>query len=114
MKRSAHTKLDRASSADLLHGPNDAIHSSHLAGHDRLVGSVVVGGFHNSRPTPFSKNTLQIVIVQSYDGSHRTRRSRCSSCHDLSTSSHESNAVLKLSLIHISEPTRLGMISYAV
>src|SRR5450756_2396283 len=95
MKRSAHTKLDRASSADLLHGPNDAIHSSHLARHDRLVGSVVVGGFHDSGPTSCSKNTLQIVVVQSYDGRHRARRSRRSSCHDLSTSSHESNAILK-------------------
>src|SRR5450756_2993474 len=113
MKRSAHTKLDRASSADLVHGPNDAVHSSYLAGHDRLVGSVVVGGFHDSGPTSFSKNTLQIVVVQSYDSSHRTWRSRYSPCHDLSTLSHESNTILKredagttpVSYTHLTLPT---------
>src|SRR5664280_562229 len=95
MKWGAHPKLDRASSADLLHGPNDAIHSSHLAGYHRLVGRVVVGGFHNSSPTPFNKNTLQIVVIQSYDSSHCTWRSRYSPCHNLSTLSHESNTILK-------------------
>src|SRR5664280_3589701 len=95
MKWGAHPKLDRASSADLLHGPNDAIYSSHLAGHHRLIGRVVVGGFHDPGPTPFNKNTLQIVVVQSYNSSHRTWRSRYSPCHDLSTLSHESNTILK-------------------
>ncbi len=51
----------------------DAIHGSHLAGHHCLVGSVVVGNFHDSGATPFSKNVFKIALVQSYDGGHRTR-----------------------------------------